>query len=193
MCSQCTHTLPRVQSAAHSEERRLVVLDRSSSRLAVAVLAGKTRVRRHGRGERLRLHPEVIPFRDIELDAISHLSWGSDSPNFQALLRHGGSTGSRLHADDVTWRCFSVAYRAAGELDDGEVAAAGRDALRSFLAGAGVLPRAAATDDAGHHVDRAKRAIGLKFLEYPRGRFDYGKHKRATVRLEEVAASIGAT
>ena len=27
----------------------------------------------------------------------------------------------------------------------------------------------------------------------PRGRFDYGKHKRATVRLEEVAASIGAT
>ena len=56
-----------------------------------------------------------------------------------------------------------------------------------------MLPRAAATDDAGHHVDRAKRAIGLKFLEYPRGRFDYGKHKRATVRLEEVAASIGAT
>ena len=67
------------------------------------------------RAERLRLHPEVIPFRDIELDAISHLSWGCDSPNFQALLRHNGGTGSRLHADDVTWRCFSVAYRAAGE------------------------------------------------------------------------------
>ena len=133
--------------------------------------------RRHAVAKRKRGLPPTLAFVG---DNDTVVPPGQQRPYAEAYRAAGGD--------------FAVVEFAGGDHGDGGVnAAAGRDALRSFLAGAGVLPRAAATDDAGHHVDRAKRAIGLKFLEYPRGRFDYGKHKRATVRLEEVAASIGAT
>ena len=82
---------------------------------------------------------------------------------------------------------FALLEFAGGDHGDGGVnAAAGRDALLDFFRDVGVIPRAdpRGGDDAGGHVDRAKRALGLDFAEYPRGVFKYGTHRRATVRLE---------
>lgn len=53
----------------------------------------------------------------IALDDISHLSWGCRrSPYFQELLQRRAG-GGRMHADDQTWRCFSVAYHTHNQHD----------------------------------------------------------------------------
>eukprot|EP01044_Picomonas_judraskeda_P013494 COSAG03_NODE_2046_length_3188_cov_34.384914_1_plen_1023_part_10 len=62
---------------------------------------------------------ELTTGMPINLDSISHLVWGCRSPHFQALLQRRSPSGPRLHYDDRTWRCFSVAYHSSARRSAG--------------------------------------------------------------------------